>query len=316
MSSELVTSHQADAGRQRFTLRQLEAFVEVARQGSASAAARRLSLTQSAVSMSLQELESALDCSLFNRRGRRLVQTDAAAALLPRAMEMVDRARELTDAVASGRRANARLAVGASRTVGPFAMPALISDCCAQISGLRIQLTVANTVDLQDQVRGFELDCAFVEGDISDPSLHKQAWLADELCLVARRNHPALRSRKSLRDRLSECGWVLREPGSASREVFLRAIAPLIAHPRVTLERNAPAPQKRCIRASDWLTCISRQAVEDELRSGDLQEVPGLPASMTKALTRRFWIVTHPERFQTDALRMLLTLARQMQIPG
>lgn len=302
-----------EATRNRFTLRQLEAFVEVARLGTASAAATRLMRTQSAISMSLQELESALGCTLFERRGRQLVQTDAANELLPRAMELVDRARELGDAASGNQQTHHRLAVGASRTVGPFAMPALISRCGEQLSGLHIQLTVANTEALQRRVRRFELDCAFVEGDVSDPGLHKQAWLPDELCLVARNGHPVLRSRKPLRERLSNCEWVLRESGSASREVFLRAIAPLIAQPRVALELNDPETQKRCVRDSNWLTCISRQAVQEELRSGALREVRGLTNTMSKALTRRFWIVTHPDRFQTDALKTLLDLARQMQ---
>lgn len=70
------------AGRARMTLRQLEAFCAVALAGSVSAGAQRLSRTQSAVSLALQELESALGTRLFERAGRGLRQTDAARRLL------------------------------------------------------------------------------------------------------------------------------------------------------------------------------------------------------------------------------------------
>ncbi|MGC1440123.1 MAG: LysR substrate-binding domain-containing protein [Burkholderiaceae bacterium] len=302
----------ANTARRRFTLRQLEAFVEVARLGSASAAASRLSRTQSAISMALQELESALGCALFERRGRRLVATEAADDLLPKAIEMVDRAQEISEAVASGPQTRARLALGASRTVGPFAMPALISQCHEQVAGLHINLTIANSEDLVRRIHGFELDCAFVEGDVIDPALEKTAWLDDQLCLIARKSHPIFKSRKSLDSRLATSAWVLREQGSGSREIFLRAIASIMPQPVVALELNDPETQKRCVRNSDWLTCISRRAIQDELRSGELREISGLPASLRKALTRRFWIVTHPGRFETSALQSVLSIAKSM----
>ena len=78
--------------RLRLSLRQLEAFCAVAMTGGVSSAARRLARTQSAVSTALGELESALGTALFERAGRGLRATDAARRLLPRALEVVERA--------------------------------------------------------------------------------------------------------------------------------------------------------------------------------------------------------------------------------
>ncbi len=299
--------------RHRFTLRQLEAFVEVARLGSASAAASSLSRTQSAISMAMQELESALGCELFERHGRRLVRTKVAESLLPRAIEMVDRASEIAELVSAGAYPQTQLTLGASRTVGPFVMPDLLRRCSQEIPGLQVNLTVVNSEELIRRIHRFELDCAFIEGDVLDPTLEKKAWLDDELCVIARSGHPVFKSRKALEQRLADSAWVLREPGSGSRELFLRAIVPLIPQPTVALELDDPEAQKRCIRNSDWLSCISRRAIQDELDNGELCEVPGLSAGLKKALSRRFWIVTHRERFQTDALRQVLVIAMQMK---
>ncbi|WP_156492163.1 LysR family transcriptional regulator, partial [Oleiphilus sp. HI0080] len=54
----------------RFTLKQLEVFLAVAREENVSAAADRLSMSQSAVSEALKNLESQFDIVLFDRLGR------------------------------------------------------------------------------------------------------------------------------------------------------------------------------------------------------------------------------------------------------
>jgi DNA-binding transcriptional LysR family regulator len=296
----------------RFTLRQLEAFTAVAQQGTVSSAAVSLSRTQSAVSMALQELEASLGCELFERYGRRLHQTDTARGLLPRAVEIVDRAREIAEFVTSESSAQSQVALGASRTVGPIVMPELIARCQRDNLAPKIHLTVANSEQLVSQIHGFTLDCAFVEGNVDDPSLRKQAWLDDQLCLFARADHPIFSSRARLANKLSESQWVLREPGSGSREIFLRALAPIVAEPVIALELNDPETQKRCVTTSDWLSCISRRAIRDELKHGSLREITGVPKALKDALTRRFWIVTHPERFETQALARVLNAARSM----
>lgn len=311
MNTKKNSTH-APVSSNRFTLRQLEAFTAVAQRGTVSSAAVSLSRTQSAISMSLQELESSLGCELFERLGRRLHQTDAARALLPKAVEIVDRAREIGEFVTSEALAHGKIALGASRTVGPIVMPELIARCQRGNFTPTIHLTVANSEQLVSQIHGFTLDCAFVEGHVDDPQLRKQAWLDDQLCLFARADHPIFSSRARLERRLSESQWVLREPGSGSREIFLRAIAPIVANPVIALELNDPETQKRCVSNSDWLSCISRRAIRDELKHGSLREITGVPRALKNALTRRFWIVTHPERFETQALAKVLEAANSM----
>src|SRR3569832_2950780 len=65
----------------RYTLRQLDTFLEVAKDLSISAAAKRLHVTQPAVSMQMQLLEEALGLPLFEQIGRKLKLTDAGMEL-------------------------------------------------------------------------------------------------------------------------------------------------------------------------------------------------------------------------------------------
>ena len=79
----------------RFTLRQMEVFVEIARSENVSRAAEALSLSQSAASAALAELENQFDQQLFDRNGKRLRLNDQGSLLLPHAVELLDRAAEI-----------------------------------------------------------------------------------------------------------------------------------------------------------------------------------------------------------------------------
>ena len=63
-------------------LRSLDTFVQIAESGGMSSAARRMKLTQSAVSQIIQSLERARDVELFDRRVRPIALTPSGVILL------------------------------------------------------------------------------------------------------------------------------------------------------------------------------------------------------------------------------------------
>src|SRR5690606_17301222 len=117
------------------------------------------------------------------------------------------------------------LAIGATRTIGPFLMPGLLADFARRHPGLAanlsVDLAIENTETLLARIRDLTLDLAFIEGEVIEPGLSVQPWMNDEICLFARADHPAPRA-------LAAGRWVLRERGSGTRETFLRAMQPLI----------------------------------------------------------------------------------------
>ncbi|MDX1656334.1 MAG: LysR family transcriptional regulator, partial [Candidatus Competibacteraceae bacterium] len=110
-----------------YTLRQLQVFMAVARHENVSRAAQELSLSQSAASAALGDLERQFDLRLFDRSGRRLHLNDLGRALRPRVVELLDRAQELEDLLRR-REAPGILWLGASLTIGNYLATLLISD--------------------------------------------------------------------------------------------------------------------------------------------------------------------------------------------
>ncbi len=310
----------ADAvpARVRISLRQLEAFCTVSMAGSVSAAARRLARTQSAVSAAIGELEAALGTALFERAGRGLRATDAARRLLPRALEVVERAEELP-ALAAGVPGDAgRLRIGASRTIGPWLMPGLLGRFAASRPQASFELTVANTAELLVRLHRLELDLAFVEGDVAAPGVALDAWRPDALCLLARAGHP-LAQRFGTGPRplgtavylraLAEARWAMREAGSGTRETCLRALAPSIGMPRIGVTVDDPTALLHLLAEGDWIGCASRLAAADAIAAGTLVELRPPGAEAARALARRFWIVRRPDRYRNAAVDALLALA-------
>src|SRR5687767_3704241 len=101
----------------RYTLRQLEVFLAVARVESVSRAAQALFMSQSAVSGSLADLERQFDVQLFDRVGKRLQLSGLGRAVRARAEAALDQALELERALDSGKEVG-RLRVGATLTIG------------------------------------------------------------------------------------------------------------------------------------------------------------------------------------------------------
>src|SRR5262245_26403028 len=99
-------------------------FLAVHREGSLSAAARALGLTQPTIGRHIDALEAALDTSLFTRSGHGLRPTTAAAALVPHVEAMASAAGALRRA-ASGEALEERGAVRvtASEMVGVEVLP-------------------------------------------------------------------------------------------------------------------------------------------------------------------------------------------------
>ncbi len=300
-------------------LRQIETFCELARQGSLALTAERLSLTESAISVSVHELEKQLGESLFNKQGRRLVLSDRGRELLPQALELIERAENFGDIGNSGR--PQILAIGATRSIGPHLLPRLIrdfeKDLDARTLGLgkrNYELFVQNSEVVLSRLRERSLDMALVEGEVLDPSLHKQTWLSDQLIIFCRAGHPMLAKNPSLSG-LKSASWALRESGSGTREVFLRALAPLLPTLNIEVETSDNATLSEIVASSDRLGCLSKRVIENELEGGALIEIQAhnLDSSLEKSLQRSLWIVTHPQRHQRLVMSQFITFAQKWQ---
>jgi DNA-binding transcriptional LysR family regulator len=288
----------------QYTLRQLEVFTAVARVASVSRAAEALAMSQSAVSSALADLERQFDVRLFERVGKRLTLSELGRALWPQAEALCEQARGLE--LNLSRQRSGELRVGATLSIGNHLCAPLIARFVREQEGARVLLHIANTEDIAERVKSFEIDVGLVEGELSDPELEITRWRGDELVVFCSPEH-ALAKKRTLSDRdLAASDWVVRERGSGTRQAFEHALRGLPSQLKIALELTQTEAIKAAVEAGLGLGCVSRLALDDSFRLGSL-----VPCRVPQRDFRRaFFFVVHKRKFKSPVLESWLALCR------
>ncbi|BCM24439.1 LysR family transcriptional regulator [Methyloradius palustris] len=285
----------------RHTLKQLEVFIAVARMDNVSRAAEALSLSQSATSTALAELEKQFDCQLFDRIGKTLKLNELGRSLLPKATTLLDQASEI-ESMLQGKATLGLLKVGATLTVGNYIATSLIGSFMKQHQDCQIQLRVQNTSVILQQIAHYDLDLGLIEGNCQHPDLVAEPWMDDELVVFCAPNHPlALKTKISMDDLLAET-WVLREPGSGTRETFDHAFHHHLSALNIRLVLEHTEAIKGAVESGLGIGCISRLALRDYLQRGNLVAI----ATPWLDLQRQFMFVWHKKKYQTASMQAFL----------
>jgi len=181
------------------TLRQMRAFVAVTRHGSFTAAARELSLTQSAVSALVRDLEGQLGLAVLDRTTRRVTLTDSGAHLLQlaeRVLRDVDTA--VTEAKGLLDKSLGRVVVAASPLVAVTLLPKMIALFSERYPKVIVELHDVLTDNILHSVRGGSADIGVGTFERSPTELELSTLYEDVLGVVMPSSSPLAR-RKTLR---------------------------------------------------------------------------------------------------------------------
>lgn len=291
----------------KFTLRQIAVFAAVARQESVSRAAEVLAMSQSATSTALGELERQYDAQLFDRVGKKLHLNELGQALLPQAIDLLERADALESQL-QGRAGFGRLRIGATLTIGNYLATLIVADFLKRHPEGEIALEVHNTQTIVDQIVRYELDLGLIEGSCRHPDLIVEPWVADELVVFCAPGHPLADVGSATLAELASESWIVREAGSGTRATLDQAWRHHHAEFKVRLELEHTEAIKRAVEFGLGIGCISRLALREAFRRGSLVaiETPELD------LRRSFHFLRHRRKFQTAGMREFMVLCRAM----
>lgn len=291
----------------RYTLRQLEVFLAVAKHDSVSRAGRQLGMSQSAVSEALGELEHQFGIRLFDRVGKRVQLSELGRTLRPRAEALHAQASELEASLARHRGGVGTVRVGATLSIGDYLVPSLMARFMREQPGARATLHVANTPEIARRVLNFELDVGMVEGELIEPDLEVTRWRPDELVVFCAPGHP-LAKKRALSDRdLLSAQWIVREPGSGTRQAFERGMRGILPELQIALELQHTEAIMSAVKAGLGVGCISRVALAESLAHRTLVgcKVPG------RSFARHFFFVLHKRRYRGEGVLAWLALCER-----
>ncbi len=290
----------------RYSLRQLEVFLATARFENISRAAGALAMSQSAASASLKELESQFDVRLFDRVGKRLQLSELGHQLRPQAEALLDQALAFEQALC-GKGVEGRLHVGATLTIGNYVAVEMIAAFRSQYPQADIALQVANTQTIAARVASFELDMGLIEGELQHADLDITHWRKDELVVFARPDHPLTKERAITDTQLLAESWILREPGSGTRQTFDRAMQGLLPDLTISMELQHTEAIKRAVEAGLGIGCLSRICLEDAFKRGSLAPLP-VPQ---RNFQREWFLITHRQKYHSAALTEWIQLCKE-----
>jgi DNA-binding transcriptional LysR family regulator len=269
-----------------YTLEQLRSFVAVAETEHISRAAASLYLTQGAVTQQVRHFERAVGLQLLERDGRRVRLTDAGRALAEtcraalRSVEVMDDTAQAMKELQAG-----SLHVGASPTCATYYLPPHLAEFTRRHPGIKLNVLVEPSAELNRRVVAGTLDCAIIEGE-SFPELTAVELTQDELVVVAHSKHPLSQLRHMTPSDL--VGHLYLGRGSEwSAERTVREMLGEVYDTIDALNLGHPEYVRAAAIAGLGFAALPKRAVAADLQNGQLKRLPIPPGVRPIIAVRR-----------------------------
>ncbi len=289
-------------------LNQLAIFHAVAQSGNLTRAADALCISQPAVSKQLRGLEKSLGTALFHRLSKGVRLTEAGHLLLEYSGRIFDLEIEAERALAELRELQrGGLIIGASTTIGIYLLPEVMGAFQKLHPRIELQLEIANTEKIQRELTANKIDLALTEGVLPGSEWQADAFLSDEIIAVAGKNHALAAKKKLTPQHLQDQRILLREAGSGTRRVVENAFREKAIPLEFVMSLGSTEAIKRAVMNGMGIAFVSRLAVEDELKTGELVE---LHFSNWK-IERDFYRLRLKGNYESRAAREFMRLLKQ-----
>ncbi|WP_370979184.1 LysR substrate-binding domain-containing protein [Agaribacterium sp. ZY112] len=272
----------------KYTLRQLQVFLAVARHQNIGLAAQELNLSQSACSTALKEFEARYKIQLFDRSAKRVRLNTLGSTLRPKAEQLLLQAQAFENEL-SQHENKQELRVGASLTIGNYLAFNYLAKYSQLYPEVKVDIVVGSSPEIVEKVLNFEVDIGLIEAEFKHKELELQHWQPDNMLIFCSPQHP-LADKGILKDKdILNSSWILREPGSAHRQTFDKAMAGLLAKLTIRAELTHNEAIKNAVKSGLGLGCLSEIAIADEIKLGVLKVLKPNKRSMS----RSFNIIKH-----------------------
>ena len=270
------------------TLNQLSSFLAVAREGSVSAAADKLYVTQPSISAAVSALSRELGVDLTERVGRGVGLTAAGEAFRPYAADVLGLIEQGRMAAREAADVSMRsLRIVAVATAAEFVVPSLLRAFSGLHPEINLALEVVNRASLFDRVFEHEADVAIAGRPPEDERIAGRAFLDNEISLIAAPGDALATARSVRPEELGARVWLMREPGSGTRQLVTEFLSDHDLRPQ-TLTLGSNGAIKEAVRLGLGVSLQSRVAVEHELRAGTIAEI-----HVGGGLPHREWYALH-----------------------
>lgn len=276
----------------RVSVHQLRIFTTVVDVQSFSRAAETLHLSQPAVSHQVKALARAVRGPIVEVVGRHARPTEVGRLLYEYATRILaefaaaDRAIDELHGLERG-----VIRVSGDTTVGIYVLPDLLGAFKAAHPGVDVRLDVGNRDHVYQRILDGDADFAVVGRLRERPAipLTIQPFLPNELIAIVPPGHVLASARRVSLARFAKERFIVREPGSGTRETADEALARAPEPIQIVMELASNGAIKRAVAGGLGVAIVSRHSVALELQLGLVVEVP-----VTGFPLHRQWHLVYP----------------------
>lgn len=292
------------------TLRHMKIFCAVCEADcNTTRAAEALHMTQPAVSLAIKELEQYYGIVLFDRIGRRLQITAAGENFLRYALRISaqfdDMEREMRNWDSVG-----LLRVGASITIGSQFLPNYVKVFQHRYPGTEVHVMITPTDQLEQALIENKLDFALIEGISHHPAMYTEVYMEDRLSVVASPQKGFRQGQKLTLEQFRQQKFLLREPGSGTREAFDKVMAVAGISIQPVWEATSTTALVNAVINDLGIAVLPHRMIQGALERGLVVTlgVEGLD------FRRSFRILYHKDKYLTPSACAFLELCRNYEL--
>jgi LysR family transcriptional regulator, low CO2-responsive transcriptional regulator len=296
----------------RVTLHQLRLIAALSRHMNMTRAAEEMHMTPSAFSVQIKQLAESLGLPLHEQSGKKLYLTEAGQAAASASRDMIERldllGMELGE-MQGLERGCLRLAM---ITTARYFATRLIGDFCRDHPRIELVLEVVNRDQILERMRA-NLDDLYIMGrPPEDLELVAIPFIENPLVVMAPAGHKLCAERGIAPARLESEPFILREPGSGTRQVTERYFAEHGIRPATRMTLGSDETIKQAVAAGLGLAVLSRHVLALDAPSGALREldVQGFP------LLRQWYAVHLAAKKLSPLATAFLTLLKDSRERG
>jgi len=253
-------------------IRQLKAFLAIAEAKTFTAGAKRVNITQAAVSMQIRQLEDEVGLPLFIRTPRRVILTEAGEHLLERARRIL---REHDDALAEiaeiAGAEHGRLRIGsASAMFATAQLPTILERLKQKFTRAEINVSSGTSNVLVEKILHGEIDIAFISLPVETANILTELLFSDEIVAIAHPAHLLARQKYISAATLAGEQLILGEKGGNTRRLIDDFFAAANVKPNVMMELSRQEAINQMVENNMGVGIAGAKTVAKEVAAGRL----------------------------------------------
>jgi DNA-binding transcriptional LysR family regulator len=261
-------------------MNQLRSFYTAAKLGSITKAAEELSVTPSAVTLQIKQLEENTGVRLLFRAGNSMRLTDVGLAVYERARKTFEDIQNLEIFIADiSKCKSGTLKIGCSETAAIYVMPTLIKAFKHAYPGITFAVDRGPNDEMVKSLLNHKNDLIVAHYKPDDKRLKMRYMGKKEIILIAANKSALLPQGVVSIAELSKIPLIIPIKGSATREIVLEHLKSFKVSPRVVIESSSIELTKKLVREDEGVSFLCRDTVQEDLSERNIREIRVLGCS-------------------------------------